>query len=345
MTATTAPATPGSKAEELYATGLRNQWYPVYPSHFVAPGEMKRVVRLGDPWLLFRRPSGELHMIADRCPHRSAPLSLGQHLGDRIACQYHGVQVDGEGTVVKVPGLPGCNLEGKRLVTSLPLREAHGVVFAYFGDEQHPEPTELALPDRLEDEDTASFLNYAEWGAPWRFYIDNVLDPMHGAFLHGHSHSMAGGAKSARFRIRETGRGFFFEKTDQVGVNFDWVEFARTGVDWVDLEIPYQTFAGPGGSFGIVGMATPITATESAIFHWRCRQVRGWERDSWRFLYRTTLEERHHEVLEQDRVMLEGMPADADQRENLYQHDLGVVRIRRLYRAEAARQAAELEQG
>lgn len=37
--------------------------------------------------------------------------------------------------------------------------------------------------------------------------------------------------------------------------------------------------------------------------------------------------------------MLEAMPADADQRENLYQHDLGVVRLRRLYQAQASEQS------
>jgi len=329
-------------AEHILATGLRNQWYAVYPAHFIRPGEMKRVTRLGENWVLFRRPSGQLHMIADRCPHRSAPLSQGQHLGDRIACQYHGVQVDGDGVVVSVPAMPGCNLEGKRLVASLPLHEEYGVIFAYFGDEKHPDPVPLVLPDRLRDPESDQFLNYVEWRTPWRFYIDNVLDPMHGTFLHAKSHSMSRGATSAQFRIRETERGFFFEKTDQVGINFDWVEFARTGIDWVDLEIPYQPHAGPGGPFGIVGMATPVTATESAVFHWRCRRVQGWQRDVWRFLYRMTLEERHWEVLEQDRRMLEAMPPDADTRENLYQHDLGVVRIRRLYRSEAERQAAEL---
>lgn len=334
--------TPSANAEHILSTGLRNQWYAVYPSHFIRSGEMKRVRRLGENWLLFRRPDGRLHMLADRCPHRSAPLSQGQHLGDRIACRYHGVQVNGDGVVVSVPGMPGCNLEGKRLVTSLPLKEAYGVIFAYFGDEKHPEPVPLVLPDRLVDEESDQFLNYAEWRAPWRFYMDNVLDPMHGAFLHAKSHSMAQGATSARFRIRETERGFFFEKTDQVGVNFDWVEFARTGIDWVDLEIPYQRLAGPGGPFGIVGMATPITETETAVFHWRCRRVQGWQRDVWRFLYRMTLEERHWQVLEQDRTLLEDMPADADTAENLYQHDLGVVRLRRLYRAEAERQAAAL---
>jgi hypothetical protein len=70
--------------------------------------------------------------------------------------------------------------------------------------------------------------------------------------------------------------------------------------------------------------------------------VSGWERDTWRFLYRTKLEARHWAVLEQDRAMLEAMAADADQAENLYQHDLGVVRLRRFYRNLAEQQAEEL---
>jgi phenylpropionate dioxygenase-like ring-hydroxylating dioxygenase large terminal subunit len=329
-------------ADDIFATGLRNQWYAICPSEMVPAGAIHKVRRLGMDWVLFRESNGRLRMLEDRCPHRGAPLSLGQHLGNKLACAYHGVQVDGEGTVVSVPGLPGCNLEGKQLVPSPPVREVAGAILAYIGDDQHPEPAPLDLPDPLVDEEISSFLCYAEWETPWRFAMENLLDPMHGAFLHRESHSMSGGDTQARFRIRETDRGFFFEKTDQRGVNFDWVEFCRTGADWVDLSIPYPPTAGPGGAFGIVGMGTPIDEKTTAVFFWRYRKVSDWERDTWRFLYRTKLEARHWHVLEQDRMMLEEMAVDADQAENLYQHDLGVVRLRRLYRGLAEEQAAAL---
>ncbi|WP_265742464.1 Rieske 2Fe-2S domain-containing protein [Gordonia liuliyuniae] len=329
-------------ADDIFATGMRDQWHAVCPSDWVERGAIKRLERLGEQWVVYRQSDGRVRILADRCPHRGAPLSQGMHLGDRIACQYHGVQVDGDGTVLSVPGMPGCNLEGKKLVRSLPTQEVGGAILAWFGTDPDAEPAPLQLPDPLVDEGVSAFLCYAEWNAPWRFAVENLLDPMHGAFLHHESHSMAGGATSARFRIRETDRGFFFEKTDQRGMNFDWVELCRTGADWVDLEIPYPATAGPGGPFGIVGMATPIGATSCAVFFWRYRRVSGWERDVWRFLYRTNLEERHWAVLEQDRVMLEAMAYDADQAENLYQHDLGVIRLRRMYRAQAEEQATAL---
>jgi hypothetical protein len=127
-----------------------------------------------------------------------------------------------------------------------------------------------------------------------------------------------------------TEHGFVFEKKGQRDVNFDWTEWADTGVHWMRLEIPYPKTGGPGGSFIIIGSYAPIIANQSsAVFFWRCRKVTGWERDTWRFLYKNRLEARHWQVLEQDRVMLEAMEPDARHHENLYAHDLGLVRLRR----------------
>lgn len=131
------------------------------------------------------------------------------------------------------------------------------------------------------------------------------------------------------FVTRDTDTGFIFEKDGQRGVNFDWTEWADTGMHWMRLEIPYPKTGGPGGNFHIVGSYTPIARDLCAVFHWRCRPLTGWQRDTWRFLYRNRLEVRHWAVLEQDREMLEFMEPDANQRENLYQHDLGLVRLRR----------------
>ncbi|TWP34688.1 Rieske 2Fe-2S domain-containing protein [Leekyejoonella antrihumi] len=329
--------------DELTATGLRDRWYPVLPSKLVPRGDMKKVTRLGKDWLLFRDSKGKLSVLADRCPHRNAPLSAGQHLGDRVKCQYHGVEVDDSGTVVKVPGMPGCALEGKQAALSLEVVEAAEVIFAWFPATPDSKAPEFVLPEWLGSPECSFFPNFVEWKAPWRFYLDNVLDPMHGAFLHADSHSMFQGDTTARFRIRETDRGFFFEKTDQVGKNFDWVEYvSENGLDYVNLEIPYGPEAGPGGPFGIVGIPVPISADTTAVFHWRTRKVAGWERDVWRFLYRSALEDKHWAVLEQDRNMLENFATDADQAEHLYQHDLGVARIRRMYRAAAQEQAKQI---
>ena len=68
----------------------------------------------------------------------------------------------------------------------------------------------------------------------------------------------------------------------------------------------------------------------------------GWERDTWRFLYRNRLEGRHWHVLEQDRLVAERMAQDADRGEYLYGHDVGVARVRKLMADEAERQAEAL---
>lgn len=329
-------------ADAIRALGLRDRWYPLCPSNRVASGELVRLNRAGEELLLWRDAHGVVHVQEDRCPHRGARLSHGVHMGDRIGCNYHGVQVDAAGVVVSVPGSPGCALEGRQALRTFPAEEHAGAIFAWFGlDEQAP-PKQLTIPEPINGGEWENFLCYVEWDAPYRFVLDNLLDPMHGAFLHRNSHTMFAGKREAVFQIKVTDTGFLFEKTDQRGVNFDWVEFVEGGAQWVLLEIPYPATAGPGGAFSIVAGICPLNENQHAAFFWRCRKVTGWQRDSWRFLYKTRLEERHWHVLEQDRVMAEAMPLDAWERENLYQHDIAAARMRRVMRAEAERQVAVL---
>ena len=104
----------------------------------------------------------------------------------------------------------------------------------------------------------SSFPCYADWNASWRYVYDNLMDPMHGTFLHANSHTMSQGDTTAVFLTRDTPTGFFFEKAGQRDVNFDWSEFVDDGgALYVRLEIPYPKSGGPGGNFGIVSIITP----------------------------------------------------------------------------------------
>ena len=55
--------------------------------------------------------------------------------------------------------------------------------------------------------------------------IDNNMDPMHGAYLHAVSHSMAEGPKDAEFEVIETNHGLRFQKKGQDSINFDWENY------------------------------------------------------------------------------------------------------------------------
>lgn len=321
--------------------GLKNLWYPICPSDHVKrePVSMRR---LGKKLVFWRDADGTVHALEDHCPHRGAPLSKGIVMGDRIACGYHGVQVRADGVVTSVPGSPGCKLEGSRAVQSFHVQETQGAIWLYNSDKNIDTPPPLVLPEELTSGEYSSFLCYTEWKGDYRYVLDNVLDPMHGTYLHKQSHSMAEGQQQAKFAVRDTETGFIFEKEGQRGVNFDWTEWADTGVHWMRLAIPYPKTGGPGATFTIIGSYTPISATMSAVFHWRVRKLDGWQRDTWRFLYQNRLEARHWAVLEQDRDMLEFMEPDANQREHLYQHDMGIVRLRRHLKNLAK---AQIEQG
>ena len=327
--------------ERLVAMGIRNRWFALCPSGVVA-GRPVSLFRLGLKLVLWREPGGVVHVQDDHCPHRGAPLSLARHLGDRLSCIYHGVEIGGDGKVLSVPGSPGCKLEGQVAVKTYPSREIAGAIFAYVGDALHPEAVAFEPPAELASPEYERFLSYTEWDTPYRFLVENNMDPMHGTFLHKQSHSMAVGAVEAKFAVRRTGKGFVFEKSTQRDVNFDWSEWVDDGATYVRLEIPYPKSVGPGGNFGIISMSTPVTERRSVHFFWRNRKVQGWERDVWKFLYRNRLEARHWHVLEQDRAVAEGVEPDASEREFLYDHDVGVVQTRRWWKKEAEAQLRAL---
>ena len=107
-----------SSTEDYLELGLRDQWYPVLASWEVNANPVG-ITRLGENIVVWRDHDGQLHALEDRCPHRGARLSLGWNLGNRVACWYHGVEVNGKGMVEDVPAVHECPLKGAECVKAI----------------------------------------------------------------------------------------------------------------------------------------------------------------------------------------------------------------------------------
>jgi phenylpropionate dioxygenase-like ring-hydroxylating dioxygenase large terminal subunit len=330
--------------DDLVNRGLLDQWYAVAKSVQVRSGKAHAVKALGRNLVLWRDEAGTLNCLEDYCPHRGARLSRGEISGDNISCRYHGVTLNGAGTIVRVPAMPGCALEGRRAVESFPVAESNDAIFVYFASGAHPEPLPLILPEEFTDRQWTGILCVSPWACNYRYALDNLVDPMHGSYLHANSFTLAFGAKQDQMRIERTATGFTVARVEQHNKNFDWTEMVTEGAaPYCRLDIPYPAAAGPGGPFRIIGFTTPVDEGNCIVFFWRMRKASGLPREVWRFLYRAKLEGRHWDVLEQDREMLVNMPPDARKREMLYQHDVGVARVRQALVNKAKAQLAAHE--
>ena len=79
----------------------------------LAPGGMRRV-SFGDLDLLIAWTSEGVVAIDDRCPHMSAPLSLGQLDGCLIDCPLHSGQFDlSTGSPTRMPTTGGLDADGE----------------------------------------------------------------------------------------------------------------------------------------------------------------------------------------------------------------------------------------
>lgn len=120
-----------------------NCWYVAALSDEVGPGLLAR--RLLDiPVLLYRRGSGEVVAMEDRCIHRAYPLSAGRRDGDRVICGYHGFGYDPDGCLVDVPSQE--NVPPGARVRSYPVSEQAPFVWIWLGD---PGVAALRPPPRV----------------------------------------------------------------------------------------------------------------------------------------------------------------------------------------------------
>jgi phenylpropionate dioxygenase-like ring-hydroxylating dioxygenase large terminal subunit len=164
---------------------IPNQWYAILESNEVKAGQRIGVTRMGEKLVAWRSSSGALSVMSDLCPHRGVALSTGAVLGDCLQCPFHGFEFDASGKCTLIPSNGrSADLPKAMRVKSYPAREAHGLIYIWWGeeraaDEYPPLPFFEAIDDRMV---------YTTLRDPWHTHysraIENQLDVMHLPFVH-----------------------------------------------------------------------------------------------------------------------------------------------------------------
>jgi len=167
---------------EDISLALRHCWQPVARIEDLEHGP-QRAVLLGEALAVFLTESGKAAVVADRCAHRGASLSMGKVAGDSIQCPYHGWEwAGGDGSCTRIPSLPNQDqIPPRAQIPAFPVREQWGLVW-----------TVLAEP--IGEPPALSWFDEEKWlwrhGEPFELpvgfglMIENFRDVSHFAFVH-----------------------------------------------------------------------------------------------------------------------------------------------------------------
>ena len=218
--------------------GLKNCWYVAGWAHEVTDELFSRKI-LGEQVLIYRQADGKAVAIADRCPHRFAPLSMGRIRGDNVECGYHGLQFDGTGACAHNPH--GKVLPAACRVRAYPIFERHGALWLWMGEPNNAEA--MPIPDfsHLVAEGRKTIYGGTPVAASYELIADNLMDASHTQYVHHdllgtdafsnakHEVIEAGGSVHSNYLVADTTvpaayRDYFDDSIQVVdySVNFHW---------------------------------------------------------------------------------------------------------------------------
>jgi vanillate O-demethylase monooxygenase subunit len=164
---------------------LHNAWYVAAWDHELAAAPLARTI-LGEAVVLYRDSAGRAVALADSCPHRRLPLSLGCVVGDELRCGYHGMRFAASGTCTDIPGQ--AVIPPAAWVRAFPLVERWNLIWIWMGDPARADPATIIKVPHFDEPGWAVNRGPAmEVACHYQLMTDNLLDPAHVSFVHASS--------------------------------------------------------------------------------------------------------------------------------------------------------------
>jgi phenylpropionate dioxygenase-like ring-hydroxylating dioxygenase large terminal subunit len=161
---------------------LSNIWYVAAWADEVAENLLARTI-LSKHLVLYRKSDGQVVAMDDRCPHRFAPLHMGNRVGDHIECSYHGLRFDCSGRCVFNPHGNG-EIPKKAMVQTYPLVERYGLLWIWMGDKDRADQALIPEFSFLTDPTFQNVKGYTLAEGHYELMTDNIMDLGHIEFLH-----------------------------------------------------------------------------------------------------------------------------------------------------------------
>ncbi|HZU88237.1 MAG TPA: aromatic ring-hydroxylating dioxygenase subunit alpha, partial [Stellaceae bacterium] len=161
---------------------LHNAWYIAAWADELGAAPLARRI-LGEPLVLFRDPMGRVGALADRCCHRSAPLSLGKIVEGGLECGYHGLVFDGSGRCVAIPGQRLIPEDAR--VRFYPVCEKDQLLWVWMGDPARADRTKIVdFPFHNDPVRWPNKHDVYPIKGHYMLMVDNLMDLTHLGYLH-----------------------------------------------------------------------------------------------------------------------------------------------------------------
>jgi len=161
----------------------KNTWYVAATPDEIAAKPLGRQI-CGQKLVIYRPRPGELAALEDFCPHRGAPLSLGEVCDGALVCGYHGLAMGCDGKTVSMPGQ---RVGAFPAIRRYPAVERHGFIWVWPGEAALADPALIPHLAWAENPDWAYGGDLYHVRCDYRLMIDNLMDLTHETYVHSTS--------------------------------------------------------------------------------------------------------------------------------------------------------------